>query len=116
MVHLFLLLVRALFTLLVFMCRLFLMYLSFTCSFFLSARLLIMVVVSFLILTSVLFRIIAPGPWLVLAIGFVILLVSESLTGYIFLQLLLRANRLLMLMPHLLSSLPPPALLSGIIV
>jgi hypothetical protein len=92
------------------------MYLSFTCSFFLPARLLIMVVVLFLILTVVLFRIVAPGLWLVLAVGSVILLVFGSLTGYIFLQLLLRASRLPLLMSLLLSFLPPPALLSGIIV
>jgi hypothetical protein len=41
--------------------------------------------VSFLILTFVLFRIVAPGLWLFLTIGSVILLVFGSLTGYIFL-------------------------------
>jgi hypothetical protein len=52
---------------------------------FLPARLLIMVVMSFLTVTFVLFMIIAPGLWLVLAAGSVILLIFESLTGYIFL-------------------------------
>jgi hypothetical protein len=82
----------------------------------LLARLLIMVVVPFLILTFVLFRIIAPGPWLVLAVSSMILLVFGSLTDCIFLQLLLRASRLPLLMPLLLSSPPLLALLSGIIV
>jgi hypothetical protein len=40
----------------------FLMYLNFTCSSFLLARLLIMVIVSFLILILVLFMIITLGP------------------------------------------------------
>jgi hypothetical protein len=95
---------------------LFLMYLSLTCIFFLPARLLIMVVVPFLILTLVLLRIVAPGLWLVLAIGSVILLIFESLTGYIFLQLILCASRLPLLMSLLLPFLPRPTLLSGIII
>jgi hypothetical protein len=92
------------------------MYLSFTCIFFLPARLLIMVVVSFLILAFVLFKIVAPGLWLVLVVGSVILLVFGSLNGYFFLQLLLRASRLALLMSLLLSFLHLPALLSGIVV
>jgi hypothetical protein len=81
MVLLFLLLVIALFTLPSFMCHLFLMCLSFTCSSFLSARLLIMVVVSFLIIILVLFMIIALGPRLVLDAGYVIHLIFGSLTN-----------------------------------
>jgi hypothetical protein len=91
-VLIFLLLARAPFMLPIFMCRLFLMYLSFTCNFSLLARLLIMVVVSFLILTFVLFRIVAPGLWLVLAVGSVILLVFGSFIGCIFLRLPLCAS------------------------
>jgi hypothetical protein len=53
---------------------------------------------------------------LVLSVGSVILLVLGSLTGSTFLQLLLCASRLPLLMLLLLSPLPPPALLSGIIV
>src|SRR5438105_15885975 len=44
-------------------------------------RSLIMIVVSFLSLTLVLFRIVVWGPWLVLAAGSVILLVFGSSTG-----------------------------------
>jgi hypothetical protein len=51
---------------------------------FFSARLLIMVVVSFLILMLVLSMIITPGPWLVQVVSFVIHLVFGSLTGFIF--------------------------------
>jgi hypothetical protein len=71
---------------------------------------------SLLILTFVLFSIVAPRPWLVLAAGSVILLVSGSLIGYIFFQFPLRTSRLLLLMPLLLSLLLPPALLSDIII
>jgi hypothetical protein len=113
---LFLLVVMALFPLPNFMCRMFLLYLNITCNSFLLARLLIMVVVSFLILMLVLSMIVAPGPWLVLVIGFVIHVVSGSLTGSIFLQFPLRAARLLLLMPLFVLPLPPPVLLNGIIV
>jgi hypothetical protein len=68
-----------------FMCHLFLMCLSFTCSSFQSARLLIMVVVLFLILMLVLPMIVTPGPQLVLVADFMIHLISRSLTGFIFL-------------------------------
>jgi hypothetical protein len=75
-----------------------------------------MVVVSFLILILVLSMIVAPRPWLVLVIGFVIHLVSGSLIGFIFLQFLLHTARLLLLLSLLVSPLPPPALLNGIII
>jgi hypothetical protein len=107
MVLLFLLLARALYILLVFLCRLFIMYLSFTCSFSLLSKLLIMVVVSFLIMTFVLFRIVAPRLFST---------VFGSLSGCIFLQLPLHASRIPLLMSLLLLSLSLPALLSGIIV
>jgi hypothetical protein len=116
MVIVFLLLVMRLFALPIFMCRLFLMYLDFTCSSFPPTRLLIMVVMSLLILTFVLFSIIVPRPWLVLAVGSVILLVSGSLIVCIFLQFPLRTSRFLLLMPLLLLPLLPPALLGDIII
>jgi hypothetical protein len=95
------------------MCRLFLMYLSFTCRSFLPVKLQIMVVVSFLIQMLVLSMIVAPGSWLVLVVGFVIHLIFGSLTGFIFFQLRLMMSPLL---PLLVSPLPPPALLSDITV
>jgi hypothetical protein len=76
----------ALFALLGFMCRLFFIFLNFTCSSFSLPRLLIVVVVSFLILMLVLSMIVAPGSWLVLVTSYVIHLVSGSLTDSIFLQ------------------------------
>ena len=77
-----------------------------------------MIIVSFLSLTLVLFRIIVQGPWLVLAAGSVILLVFGSSTGFTFLQLPLPLNASLAPLLMLLFLLPPlpPALLSGIIV
>jgi hypothetical protein len=72
-----------------------------------------MVVMSLLILTFVMFRFIAPGPWLVLAIGSMILLISRS---YIFIQFSLRVDPLLLLLTFILLNLPPSALLSGIII
>jgi hypothetical protein len=75
-----------------------------------------MVVVSFLILMLILSMIIALGPWMVLVVGFVIHLVSGSLTDFIFIQFSLRAAQLLMLMALLVSPLHPPALFGGIII
>jgi hypothetical protein len=75
-----------------------------------------MVVMSFLILMLVLFMIVTLRPWLDLVVGFVIHLVSGSLTDFIFLQFPLRTARLLLLIPLFVSPLPPPVLLSGIIV
>src|SRR6266508_4646256 len=118
MVLLILFSVMAHFTLLIFMFLLFLTSLNSICSCCQPVRSLIMIVVSFLSLTPVLFRIIVRGPWLVLAIGPVILLVFGSSTGYIFLQLSLPldASPALLLMLLLLLPPPPSALLSGIIV
>src|SRR5438105_11150169 len=76
-----------------------------------------MIIVSFLSLTLVLFRIVVRGPWLVLATGSVILLVFGSSTGFTFLQLPLPLDASLAPLLMLLL-LPPPlpsALLSGII-
>src|SRR5207237_6178303 len=75
MVLLILFSVMAHFTLLIFMFLLFLMSLTSICSCCPPIRSLIMIVVSFLSLTHVLFRIIVHGPWLVLATGSVILFV-----------------------------------------
>src|SRR6266540_2512616 len=99
------------------MLLLFLMSLTSSCSCCQPVRSLIMIVVSFLSLTLVLFRIVVQGPWLVLTAGSVILLVFGSSTGYTFLQLPLPLSASLALLLMLLLLLPPPpsALLSGII-
>src|SRR6266540_4874536 len=117
MVLLILFSVMAHFALLIFMSLLFLMFLTSSCSCCQPVRSLITIVVSFLNLTLVLFRIVVRGPWLVLAAGSVILLVSGSSTGFTFLQLPLPLDAspapllmLLLLLPPL-----PSALLSGII-
>src|SRR5438105_2358496 len=109
--------VMALFALLIFMFLLFLTFLTSSCSCCQPVRSLIMIVVSFLSLTPVLFRIIERGPWLVLATGSVILLIFGSSIGYTFLQLLLPLDASLAPLLMLLLLLPPPllALLSGII-
>src|SRR5207237_5869706 len=118
MVLLILFSVMALFALLIFMFLLFLMFLPSSCSCCQPVRSLIMIVVSFLSLTLVLFRIVVRGPWLVLAAGSVILLVFGSSTGFTFLQLPLPLDTSLAPLLMLLFLLPPPpsASLSGIIV
>jgi hypothetical protein len=69
-----------------------------------------MVVVLFLILTLVVFRISARVIWLVLALAAVILSVFGSLTGFVFLLLHLPVLSVLLRLHQL-----PPLLLSGII-
>src|SRR6266540_4769450 len=117
MVLLILFSVMAHFTLLTFMFLPFLMSLTSICSCCQPIRSLIIIVVSFLSLTPVLFRIVVRGPWLVLAASSVILLVFGSSTGFTFLQLPLPLDASLAPLLMLLLLLPPPpsALLSGII-
>src|SRR6266540_3768998 len=109
--------IMAHFALLIFMFLLFLTSLTSSCSCCQLVRSLIMIVVSFLSLTPVLFRIVVWGSWLVLATGSVILLVFGSSTGFTFLQLPLPLDASLAPLLMLLLLLPPPpsALLSGII-